>query len=438
MDSNSTPKRRRINNPEYSHQGKLHAAEQSVTVPLDVIILMPSAFFQYRNIIEIDLPETLRTIRKNAFYRCISLTGISIPPFVEDIDDGAFQHCTSLMGVELPDTTRSLNLEKEIFKGCKALVNISFPPNIFITGYDVCKRCDSLFKFPEPARDDYGDLKSFLYERFKNLPVHKACYHARSTTVDHLLAAIGSDRGYPNYPIDVYEMGPMHVVASSAILRIDLMETLIDKYEMRRLHDKDGHGKTAMDYLLANRASKSAEMIKMVLKRTFKPFGWTGWGLEKWQSVLCAEIESKSWDGNFDSRRECLRELAKKVSTYGKVEMSSLLELALWKVEMNQGDSDRDSSRMTCGSNVVIGNVFGYISDDSTTATASSTINFMGWYLEWLEGVFQESDSSSDESESSLSVDDDASSSSEEEVFTAFEDSVEEVASSSSADEYDY
>mmetsp|Transcript_3772 Transcript_3772/g.8649 ORF Transcript_3772/g.8649 Transcript_3772/m.8649 type:complete len:427 (-) Transcript_3772:1096-2376(-) len=403
-------KRRRIAEQELTQI--IERAQERMTVPLHVTVLMGGAFYQCVMIIEINLPETLRTISKEAFSGCTSLTGISFPHHLELIEYNAFEDCTSLMGVEFPDSNRDLILEGDIFRGCKALVNIYLPRNVVL--HDGCEedlfpKCKSLLPVPVPPQSQRsGRSDFFFHQRFNELPVHKACYHAKSTKVDDLLATIDSEEEYPDCTLDGYGMSPLHIVASSAVLRIDLMEALINKYEMRFVfREKDDHKKTVMDYLLANRASNSAQMIKMVLRRIFEagwdsPYrGWTDWGLERWKRALCAEIESKSWDGDYDSRRRCLRGLMRKVAMYGRKEMTSLLELALWKVELNRGDSDRDSSRINCGADMVIENVIGYIHDDWTAANVLSTINILGRYLSWLKGVFRDYRSPSDDDSSS-------------------------------------
>ena len=68
-----------------------------------------------------------------------------------------------------------------------------------------------------------------------------------------------------------------------------------------------------------------------------------------------------------------------------KVEVTSILELALWKMKISnsildepsqQQQVDRESCRMICKGDYVISNVVGFLCDESSSATAISS-NFL-------------------------------------------------------------
>ena len=59
--------------------------------------------FYYKNITEVIVPETVKTIGGNAFYKCSALTSLQLPSGVEEIGDYAFYECSALaIDVTLP------------------------------------------------------------------------------------------------------------------------------------------------------------------------------------------------------------------------------------------------------------------------------------------------------------------------------------------------
>lgn len=59
--------------------------------------------FYYKNITEVIVPETVKTIGGNAFYKCSALTSLQLPSEVEEIGDYAFYECSAwAIDVTLP------------------------------------------------------------------------------------------------------------------------------------------------------------------------------------------------------------------------------------------------------------------------------------------------------------------------------------------------
>lgn len=59
--------------------------------------------FYYKNITEVIVPETVKTIGGNAFYKCSALTSLQLPSGVEEIGDYAFYECSAwAIDVTLP------------------------------------------------------------------------------------------------------------------------------------------------------------------------------------------------------------------------------------------------------------------------------------------------------------------------------------------------
>lgn len=125
-------------------------------------VLNSSAFAGCKALINVSLPENLKSIGSYAFQNCILLSSIMIPEGTEVIDIGAFQGCSSLTTASIPSTIKeignswntgaftdcnrlsSVTLAKGIedayignktFYNCSSLINIDIPGN-YLTIYD--------------------------------------------------------------------------------------------------------------------------------------------------------------------------------------------------------------------------------------------------------------------------------------------------------------
>jgi len=99
-----------------------------VRVDPSVTVIPQSAFYNRRQLEQVELPEGLIRIGSKAFKDCISLDRINIPSTVEEIRDYAFQGCKKLDGIILPSGLRIL--EERAFNSCKSLKTINIPPGI--------------------------------------------------------------------------------------------------------------------------------------------------------------------------------------------------------------------------------------------------------------------------------------------------------------------
>lgn len=62
----------------------------------DIVKISDSAFWGYRNLVSITIPNSVYSIGEKAFCDCYSLVSIAIPDSVVEIGDGAFLGCSSL------------------------------------------------------------------------------------------------------------------------------------------------------------------------------------------------------------------------------------------------------------------------------------------------------------------------------------------------------
>lgn len=80
----------------------------SVQIADGITDIPDSAFWGCETLVNITLPQTVRTIGKGAFTQCVNLTQINIPEGVTSIGDYAFFLCGSLTRLTIPDSVTSI------------------------------------------------------------------------------------------------------------------------------------------------------------------------------------------------------------------------------------------------------------------------------------------------------------------------------------------
>ena len=94
----------------------VHVAEGITAIPDD-------AFWGCETLVDVTLPQTVRTIGKGAFGQCVNLTQVNIPEGVTSIGDSAFFLCGSLTQLTIPDSVTSI--EGNPFQYMSAEIQVS-------------------------------------------------------------------------------------------------------------------------------------------------------------------------------------------------------------------------------------------------------------------------------------------------------------------------
>ena len=105
----------------------------SVQIADGITDIPDSAFWGCETLVDVVLPQTLRTIGKGAFGQCVNLTRINIPEGVTSIGDSAFLMCGSLTRLTIPDSVTSI--EGNPFRHLAAEILVS-PQNPAISVVD--------------------------------------------------------------------------------------------------------------------------------------------------------------------------------------------------------------------------------------------------------------------------------------------------------------
>ncbi len=123
------------------------------------------AFDACRELISINLPNSLEQIGRSSFSRCSGLTEITIPNSVHNIYSSAFECCTSLESIVLPDSLTDLN--NYVFMSCSSLSSIKLPEqlkHIYMCAFD---GCSSLTEIVIP--DSVEGIYSYAFRDCSNL-----------------------------------------------------------------------------------------------------------------------------------------------------------------------------------------------------------------------------------------------------------------------------
>ena len=97
-----------LENAEAVPFGDMPEGISSVQIADGITDIPDSAFWGCESLVDVALPQTLRTIGKGAFGQCVNLTRINIPEGVTSIGDSAFLMCGSLTRLTIPDSVTSI------------------------------------------------------------------------------------------------------------------------------------------------------------------------------------------------------------------------------------------------------------------------------------------------------------------------------------------
>ncbi|KAL3932178.1 MAG: hypothetical protein SGBAC_010973 [Bacillariaceae sp.] len=361
---------------------------RTISIPGTVKRIGDGAFASCTLLTDVEIQEGVRAIGHESFIRCTQLSGIVLPLSLEEIGAHAFFNCISLQGVEIPSESKIM-IGKKCFAGCKSLINLSIPDATRFVTDDAFSRCDLLQDF---------DVMWCIRERFEDLPIHHACYHQASSIKSSadLVRVIDSCKTLEGNAVhDPLGMTPLHIVATVPNPRVDVLECLLDRYPLDILGHNDTHGKTMMYYMLKQTSNKVIPLIKIVLYRAVVE-RIEGWGVpETWRSELVHQTELIQGD-NSKERNSSVYYFFDQARHFARIEMTSFLELALWKMRMDQvpkKESEtveryREICRYHSAADVVGENVVGFLWNGSPKSLAGTAVfaprSELSFWIPWF------------------------------------------------------
>ncbi|KAL3938749.1 MAG: hypothetical protein SGBAC_006399 [Bacillariaceae sp.] len=377
---------RRIEEEAFSHCSSL----SEIAIPSGVAAVGGYAFNHCTSLTEVQfcLPSDLRSIGEAAFESCVALTAVALPRTLEELGDKAFFGCFGLFGIEIPSHFGA-SFGENCFASCRALVNISICNSVHAPNNAMFEGCNLL---AHNANVNCPPGRSPIQDRFANLPVHSLCYYTNSF-IPAVIAGLPSNFENGHF-VDAYGMTPFHILATSANPNVNGLQFLLDRYPVEVWEHRDNHGSTMMNYLFDHTSSKSVPSLKMMLERTIveKLKDWGPAGKHHWE--LWGLLERIQVSDDIGTRRKRIRAFFRYVGQWYRHEMTSLLDLALWKVAIkahpsppppiNEYDHDHEH-RADCriqsrGADVVMENVIPYLWGNDEPRAFAALWLFPVWY----------------------------------------------------------
>lgn len=122
-----------------------------VELPEGIKSVGDHAFDDCRSLRNVHLPEGLLTIGENSFAGCTQLEKVAVPSTVIDINNGAFHGCSSLKEINLCEGLRTIGHKVQVsqkhlgvFCGCSSLLRINIPSTVAVVTAWAFAGCTSL------------------------------------------------------------------------------------------------------------------------------------------------------------------------------------------------------------------------------------------------------------------------------------------------------
>ena len=105
---------------------------KSVTLPNSITSIGEQAFSGCYSLKSITLPNGITSIEERTFGGCDSLTSVTLPNGITSIGEYAFAGCTSLKSITLPNSITSIG--ERAFEACWSIKSITLPPSVTSIG----------------------------------------------------------------------------------------------------------------------------------------------------------------------------------------------------------------------------------------------------------------------------------------------------------------
>eukprot|EP00980_Cylindrotheca_fusiformis_P014599 scaffold3955_cov160-Cylindrotheca_fusiformis.AAC.19 len=356
---------------------------EALYIPATVSLIGKSAFRNCSVLKNLKLPPTLERIESRLCHGCEKLEHIEIPTTVKRIDGLAFSRCSSISHVRIPPSVD--HIERDAFIGCNRLISFELPEGIVfdidlsgslslvnVAGPILTDGESYSTDFLQNSKfgrvvDDEADLLRKLKHRFDNSPLNKLCYyqsyHSSEDSMVQLRSLMEDDLLAATTQVDEFGMTPLHILSLSQTPNLDMLLTVMKGGLLDHIiNSKDSFGSAPMDYLCLNRMPNSTEVIRrMLLKRFDEVLGFD----RPWKSDMLKAID-EALAVDWSSRRREVVVVYLKLATYERRECLSLVELCLWKIKIddvnsNENIADRQECRINSGASIVIPHVLTFL-----------------------------------------------------------------------------
>lgn len=139
---------------------------KNIIIPDSVTSIGARAFEGCRNLTNIEIPNSVKDIGNSAFRDCRSLTKIEIPDSVTYINSFTFNHCENLKDVKIPDSVK--DIEGSAFSYCESLKDVTIPSSVTNIAGNVFTSCSNLLSINVSENNTcYSSLDGILFNKEK-------------------------------------------------------------------------------------------------------------------------------------------------------------------------------------------------------------------------------------------------------------------------------
>lgn len=313
---------------------------EGATVPQDVThievhrstkVLRRKAFAGLRHLEEVILHEGLQIIEANAFHDCCSLKRINFPSSLLAIGRYAFWGCRLL--TEAPLSQGLQLIGRFAFICCNSLERIRIPSTVTSIGmgafYD-CTSLEDVTLMGGTLTIEEGAFDDLCYRSFEKIELPSRAFVAEAGANSEFCCRLVTNKTFTNPD------------PRGEVLIIIAPQSLV--------------------YISQLRLVEVGNAINTIMNSS-----------ERWAWEITEDTIINRAENRFHGREKILEHVHALITYHALVEVSSLLELALWKTKMvieygagggrvdNLNGSVRNICRIKCGSDEIIPNVLAYI-----------------------------------------------------------------------------
>lgn len=179
-----------------------------------------AAFAECRNLTNVIVPDTVRSIENYAFSHCTALEEIQLSDSIVSVGEYVFKGCTSLKKVNIPNKLSSLPVG--MFMECLSLESVILPENLTSIGDNAFSFCYSLTEITLPE-----NLKSIGSSAFK------ACTKMENIIIPENVVIIGSNAFADcialqsiNFPNSLTQLGQSAFLNCITLESVELPDTI--------------------------------------------------------------------------------------------------------------------------------------------------------------------------------------------------------------------
>lgn len=167
----------------------------AITIPNSVTKIGDKAFMDCVSLTSIVIPDGVTSIGKWAFYRCSSLTSVIIGDGITSIKYVTFAYCSSLTSIIIPNSVTII--EARAFVECKSLTFITIPNSVTSIEEEAFKYCHRLTSITIPdSLISIGNAAFYFCEKLTSITIPSSvtsigddafdcCFSLHSLTIDN-------------------------------------------------------------------------------------------------------------------------------------------------------------------------------------------------------------------------------------------------------------